>query len=76
MPGPAAANHFVARGSLGAARIPRDRARDPGDVLKYALDAPEAAAGKDGDLAASCRRRLVVSRGRDDPGDLRRRADL
>src|SRR4051794_2904872 len=76
MTGPAATHHFVVRGSLGAAGIPRDRARDAGDVLKYALDAPEAAAGKDGDLAASCRRRLVGGGGRNDPSDLRGRADL
>ena len=74
--GPAAADYFVVRGSLGAARIPRDRARDAGDVLKYALDAPEAAAGKDGDLAAACPCRLVVGGSGDDPSDLCRRADL
>ena len=64
MPGRVRTDHLVMRGVCGTASIPGDGAADALDMLEYALDAPEAAAGEDGNLRSRRWVRRLVERRR------------
>ena len=58
------AYHLIMSGRFVASRVARDSTGDALDVLKHALHAPEASAGKHGHLRCRLRLRRLVERGR------------